>query len=370
MNNTQNVKIYFKDNTLIIESASEMEVLSSAVFNGGRRKAQYIINHRVSKTFDDPKPALYLKNVIEKLGLPHDSTIGLMTAADVHNASIINEGPVTAIITAGLSNTATAGDDIAVQNIGTINMIIIVNGLLNENAFVDAIITATEAKTVALDQLDIISRVSRKRATGTTTDSIVIACTQQGERYEYAGTATKIGNMIAKSVIKGVLEAIKLQENITSSRPILKRLEERGITLKDLVETGMELYIHHPSMGTIENARKTLEEILIESMNDINVASLIIAGIRIEEEGRKGLIPGLTREEFEKDPVNLVADELIGMAIADYIAGSRGIFEYVRFDRIKPGIIRNLGPFMDDIIGALIGGASSLMYTKLLKKQK
>ena len=348
MNSTQHVKIYFKDNTLIIESKSEMEVLSSAVFNGGRQKALYIINHKVPKTFDDPKPALYLKNVIEKLGLPHDSTI----------------------ITAGLSNTATAGDDTVVQNIGTINTIIIVNGLLNENAFVDAVITATEAKTVALDQLDIISKVSRKRATGTTTDSIVIACTQQGERYEYAGTATKIGNMIARSVIKGILEAIKFQENITSSRSILERLEERGITLKDLVETGMELYIHHPSMGTIEDARKTLEEILIESMNDINVASLIIAGMRVEEEGRKGLIPGLTREEFEKDPVNLVADELIGMAIADYIAGSRGIFEYVRFDRIKPGIIRNLGPFMDDVIGALIGGASSLMYTKLLKKQK
>jgi alpha-ribazole phosphatase CobZ len=365
----QDIKVYFKENTLVIESNLEMEVLSSAVYRGGRQKAKFIINHKVSKNFNHKNPSLYLKNKIKELGLPIKSTVGLMTAADVHKAAIIDENPIKVITTAGLSNSITAGDDIILQNYGTINTIIIIDGILKENAFVDAIITATEAKTVALSQLDIRSRISKGQATGTTTDAIIIASTGQGEKYEYAGTATKIGNIIAKSVIKSVTEAIKLQENITQSRSMLKRLEERGITLDDLINTGMELYIHHPSMGTIENAKRTLKEILLESMNDINVASLIIAGMRVEEDGKRGLIPGITAEEFIKDPVSLVADELIGMAIADYIAGSRGIFEYVRFDRIKPGILKKLGPFMDDVIGALIGGSSSLMYTKLLKKQ-
>ncbi len=370
MSTTHNIEIYFKKDTLIIESASEMEVLSSAIYNGGRQRAKFIINHQVQRKFNHKNPALYVRRIIKKLELPPKNTVGLITAANVHKASVINNYPITTVITAGLSNRAAAGDDINIQNIGTINMIIIIDGILKENAFIDAIITATEAKTVALNQLDIRSRVSDKQATGTTTDAIVIASTGQGEKYEHAGTATNIGNMIAKNVIKGITEAVKLQENITQSRPLLKRLEERGITLDDLVNTGMELYIHHPSMGTIENARKTLRKILLESMNDINIASLIIAGMRAEEDGKRGLIPGITPEEFQKDPVSLVADELIGMAIADYIAGSRGIFEYIRYDRIKPGILKNLGPFMDDIIGALIGGSSSLMYTKLLKKQR
>jgi len=364
------VNVYFKENALVIESDLKMRVLSSAVYNGGWRSARFIINYKVSKNFNHKNPSLYLKKKIKKLGLPPKNTVGLMTAVDVHKASIINEHPIIVITTAGLSNAAMAGDYITLQNSGTINIIIIVNGILKENAFVDAIITATEAKALALSQLDIRSRISGEQATGTTSDAIVIAATGRGEIYEYAGTATKIGNVIARSVIKSMMEAIRLQENITQSRSILKRLEERGITLDDLVNTGMELYVHHPSMGTIENARKTLKEIILESMNDINVASLIMAGMRVEDDGKRGLIPGMTSDEFMKDPVSLVADELIGMAIADYIAGSRGIFEYIRFDRIKPGILKKLGPFMDDVIGALIGGSSSLMYTKLLKKQR
>jgi adenosylcobinamide hydrolase len=37
-------------------------------------------------------------------------------------------------------------------------------------------------------------------ATGTTTDAIVIAATQRGRPYKYAGTATKLGYLIGKTV--------------------------------------------------------------------------------------------------------------------------------------------------------------------------
>jgi len=63
----------------------------------------------------------------------------------------------------------------------------------------------------------------------------------------------------------------------------------------------------------------------------------------------------------------LVADELLGMTIASYVAGARGIFEFIRFDQAKPGILKELGPIANDAIGGLIAGASSNMYTRALR---
>ncbi len=81
---------------------------------------------------------------------------------------------------------------------------------------------------------------------------------------------------------------------------------------------------------------------------------------------RTDRIPGLTKERFLGRP-GLVADELIGIAIATYIGGSRGMFEFVRFDQAKPGILKQLPPLTNDAIGALVAGASSNVYTRALK---
>jgi phosphatidylglycerophosphatase A len=39
------------------------------------------------------------------------------------------------------------------------------------------------------------------------------------------------------------------------------------------------------------------------------------------------------------------------MSVANYAAGTLGIFEYMRFDRAKPGVLKKLGPFVDDVVG-------------------
>jgi len=67
---------------------------------------------------------------------------------------------------------------------------------------------------------------------------------------------------------------------------------------------------------------------------------------------------------FDKDddPASLVADELIGMSIAEYIAGKRGLFNYVRYDKAKPGVIAKLPPFMDDAVGALIASTMTRLF--------
>jgi alpha-ribazole phosphatase CobZ len=135
-----------------------------------------------------------------------------------------------------------------------------------------------------------------------------------------------------------------------------KRLVKEGINLEDLINTALEMYIPHPKLGSKEEMVRKLREGFKEAFQDINVCALVIAGLYLEEAGKKGLIPGLSGKEYEKDPVHLIADELLGIQIAQYIAGSRALFEFERFDKKKPGILKKLPPIMDDIIGGLIAG--------------
>ena len=151
--------------------------------------------------------------------------------------------------------------------------------------------------------------------------------------------------------------------------PLLTYLEGKGITMKDLVDTALEFFVPHPGVETVENASAILKEEFLDALEDVNVATLLVMAFRAEDDARNGLIPGLTQERFLGRP-GVIADEVLGIAIASYIAGTRGVFEYTRFDQAKPGILKKLGPIVNDAIGALVASASSNMYTKALRKQK
>ena len=152
-----------------------------------------------------------------------------------------------------------------------------------------------------------------------------------------------------------------------SGPPLLKYLEERDITLDDLIVAALELFVPHPGVEDKEKATEIIIEQFNEALSDVNVSCMIIACYRAEEDARAGLVPGLTRERFLGRP-GLVADELLGMTIANYIAGAKGIFEFIRFDQSKPGILGKLGPLTNDAVGGLIAGCSSNMYSEGLRR--
>jgi len=151
--------------------------------------------------------------------------------------------------------------------------------------------------------------------------------------------------------------------------PLMEYLEKKGITLKDLVNTALELFVPHPGVETEEKAAEILQQEFLDVLSDVNVSCLEVACFRAQEDAEKGLIPGLSKERFMGRP-GLVADELLGLAIANYIAGVRGVFEFIRFDQAKPGILKKLGPITNDAIGGLIAGVSSNMYTRAFKNAK
>jgi len=145
---------------------------------------------------------------------------------------------------------------------------------------------------------------------------------------------------------------------------IMKVLEESGLTEDILVFAAMELYVPHPGVETKEIAEEVFRRELRHALSDPNLNILIYSGILLEKAGEKGELPGMSKEIFNKDLTFLIVDEVIGMSIAKYISGDKGIFEYVRFDKLKPGVLSTLGPFMDDVIAGLIGGASANMYSR------
>lgn len=161
----------------------------------------------------------------------------------------------------------------------------------------------------------------------------------------------------------------KLINMSTNFPPLLEYLEKKGITLEDLVSTALELFVPHPGVETEKEAAELLREEFHEVLSDVNVSCLVVACFRAQEDAENGLIPGLSKERFLGRP-GLVADELMGLAIANYIAGVRGVFEFTRFDQAKPGILKRLGPITNDAIGGLVAGVSSNMYTSAFRRVK
>jgi len=353
-----------KKDTLIIQSREPLKALSSATLNGGLHETRAIIVHRIlhmPETDTDASVRVLLENVVASLGLP-EPVIGFTTGVDVRNVAVANEQEqgltISALVTAGISYSVTAGEAMPFRSkaIGTINIILLIDANLTEACIVDAVKTVTEAKSVALGGIDVRSYISGELASGTITDGIVVAYTGQGEPIKYAGTATLLGELISKAVRRAVNEAIRKQEGVIPNRPLIKRLEERGMNFEAILDAALELCAPYEGMETREKASQLLKDGLDRVLSNVNVAALVMAGLRLQEDGGRGLIPGLPANIFEEGPAFLVADKILGMSIANYIGGSEGVFEYTRFDKAKQGPLMRAGAVSNDVILGIIAG--------------
>jgi len=156
---------------------------------------------------------------------------------------------------------------------------------------------------------------------------------------------------IKKHIKKTLIETLK-NNNIS----IIDQLKEKGIKLDELAEAGIKLCI---GVGIDDKLRKKLKKQLIKSLSDINVIALIIAAIRAEEDFQYHRIKNVN---IDDDPAHLYSDEILGMAVANQIAGTKAIFNFKRYDEEKPGIISKLGPMTDDVIAGLIAGSMSKIF--------
>lgn len=141
---------------------------------------------------------------------------------------------------------------------------------------------------------------------------------------------------------------------------IEQRLQKCGVTIDDMVSAAMGLYVSHgiPEDQAAAEIKKKIKKYL----DDPNVASLLLGAILLEDE----LYVKRKNSEIADDPIYLLSDEILGMAIAECIGGTYARFEFTRYDQKKPGILNRLGPFLDDAVAGLIAGCTSQLYSESL----
>ncbi len=329
--NISGASIKIKKEAIIISLSSPWKVLSSAIIGGGSDEIKHIIITRKG-----PKNNLGKTAALYDLG---KNTTGTISSSDLKNAAFIRK-----------------------KNVGAIALkdalILLIDSSLTRPAMVNAVKISAEARTKAFTDLDVRDGDSC---------SIIIASSGRGKAIKSTGAEESLNLLISQATSEAVKKTMQTEEDVYPNRPMVKRLKERGIFLDDLVKSALELFVPHKGLKSKKKASGIIRKMLLNALLDINVSSLIIAGLRLEEDGSLNLIPGLTRKEFKKDVVSIVADEILGMAIAEYIGGTRARFEYVRYDRRKPGILKRLGPFEDDVICGLISGVSSKMYSEAVE---
>jgi adenosylcobinamide amidohydrolase len=122
---------------------------------------------------------------------------------------------------------------------GTINTLLFISQELTPNALVRAVMTATEAKTAALQELAVNSRYSDGLATGTGTDQIGIAARLQTvTTLTSAGKHSVLGELIGKTVHDAVCTTLGLQNGLTPERQrsAVIHLERFGATGASFLE--------------------------------------------------------------------------------------------------------------------------------------
>jgi adenosylcobinamide hydrolase len=216
------LSVRLEEDHIIMQSEEPANVLSSAVYGGGLGHARSFVNWKVPLSYNGSDPAQDLGKRLNHWGYSPEWSVGLITAAKLTHASIIEtDGDCFSILcctTAGTGNAARAGLSRPVYpaySVGTINSFLFIDGRMTPSAMVNAVIAATEAKTAALQDLGIMDPLHGREATGTTTDSVVIAVSQSvryNELHHYAGAATTIGDSICKLVYESVHESVRTQK--------------------------------------------------------------------------------------------------------------------------------------------------------------
>jgi adenosylcobinamide amidohydrolase len=231
--NYQNVDV----NTLLVSFDKKRRVLSTL---DGYRQVRFVANHYQplvlsQHTMEDYDA--FAEKFPKILGLPPEDLTFLSTGANMNNLAVCEKSfrdrTVCCLATGGVGNGLRSGVDTAdwIENdgkylniLGTINIILLTNVTLTDGALARTIITATEAKTAALQDIDARSSVSpENQATGTGTDNmIVISGTDPNKKVRHTGGHTKLGELIGATTKTAVTETIKKHEAWVAS---MKNLE-------------------------------------------------------------------------------------------------------------------------------------------------
>lgn len=314
---------------LVTELLVPHRVLSTSACNGGQSdNLRYMVNHQSCEgSGHHERASLLLKLgqeqyhdlVCRELELPPDCVATMGTAANMNYATVVQRGDdehsVTAIVTAGVQgNAACAGDPTtwretplettqAVLCNGTINTQVILDCTLTEGALARAVVTMTEAKSAALQQLAVRSRYSMDLATGTTTDQFCIAAPLRAEApRRFTSTGIKLGEFIGVTVRDATLEALRWHNGLELSytRGIFHVLGRYGVKEESFLAE-IAPYLNESELELLKNNHKV---VMYEPM--VSAAAYALANIL--DRSRYGVFPAnIAKEALRQQAACLAA---------------------------------------------------------------
>jgi adenosylcobinamide amidohydrolase len=217
----------FKLDTLLISFGQKRRVLSTL---DGYKEVPYVANtytplplsKHTMKNFREFK-----RNFPLALGMAPKLIAFISTGVDMDQLAVCERSyektKVCCFATAGArGNALRTGVDMAsfverpglfFHSVGTINMLLLTNATLSEGAMARALITVTEAKTAALQDLNVRSVSSPQyQATGTGTDNVIVVSGNVGKPLLLTSGHVKLGELMGSAAKAAVTEALKIHD--------------------------------------------------------------------------------------------------------------------------------------------------------------
>jgi adenosylcobinamide amidohydrolase len=186
---------------LVVPLGAPHRCLSWAVVNGGFASASAVVWHRVldDELTREVDPVALVARSLAEARL--EGAIGLATARRLNAYELCETDEVRCVATVGLGNALAAGDPPgAFRPVGTINVLVQLARPLDDGALAEACALAAEARTAAVLEARVPSRVTGRPATGTGTDCIVVAAPEGDDAERWVGKHTAIGAQIGAAV--------------------------------------------------------------------------------------------------------------------------------------------------------------------------
>jgi adenosylcobinamide amidohydrolase len=180
---------------LVWRSELPFRCVSSGALGGGIALRSWVFNAEVSLDYGRDDADGHLAEIADELGLPAGHGTGLLTAARVLHRVTATDGGAGCAATVGVSTPTWAAAPDGTWSRwapGTVNLVCTVPAPLSDAALVNAVVTATEAKTQALLDAGV-------PGTGTASDAVVVCCPPGGGE-PYGGPRSTWGARLARAV--------------------------------------------------------------------------------------------------------------------------------------------------------------------------
>ena len=205
---------YTPKNVTVIQFDQLMLAISSAIFGGGMREVDFVINYTLTERVEVEEMSTFCWHLAGSLGCDPERTIVLLTAVSQMHGAWSEDRKC--FMTVGLGNAVSLfpeyifnEQESLVCTPGTINSIHIVGEALTESALVEAYGVAKIAIADSLAKKS-VGDANGHPCVATRTDCSVVFCPAYGEPpLQFAGSGTAIGQQIITSTQDAFDKAFK-----------------------------------------------------------------------------------------------------------------------------------------------------------------